>query len=578
MVQRPREVGSLSRVNQLARGSLTTSSVFTLQHWSGPASEPVSEPPNRWSGRGRREGPRELARRRVRLLLVKIQEATVNFLVRWLLLDESEREQRLGALPPEGSRRGAAHWMVGRKRSDEVTLAARKFRRRQSQSRLLLRDFNRLPDRSWRLLLRFLFRRWLTSTNVIELALLVLLAGCCLHQCLELLEDYYQYPTYVTATTVFNDDFRMDLPAVTVCDNNRISLSALRENFPQYNMSHFLAISLGTFQSVDNFSLVSPPSYNPQQIDWMYGDQLSTSTSASVSASVGSSSTAAPSESSSRARNPTFHDIDWIRVLKFFAKDKPSGHFKVTPSYDFIETLLCANVWGEQMPCSKLRRITTLQQASLCSTLFHESVFWDSREPAVKKLEQAIRRKPSTVRYGSQISDGLHLLEPEVGGAEPAGLGEEEEGEEGGNLGEEGTPNIDFANMEMIRIRINFNRNDYANKRVVVGGRFAVHSSSIVGEVTHKAYGLAPGNWYNYYIERFDYQRLPPPYSTKCYDYDSSRYVWLDRARMINSTRARVKRLIEEQARSPDRLIPRYGEVLKLRAMGKVSLAATLEK
>lgn len=544
-----RDSGSLSRVNQLVTDELRgCSSVFTLHSWTDAPVKPLG---------GRTSSRRGFDRgwstqNRARLLLIKVQESALNFLLRWSLLDEAERQDRPASNQLRSKAYKARSTIVSSTTAPNTTNKTLK----QTRSSLLMKDVARLSDRNWMTILKCIFWRWLTWTNVFELLLIILLTCCCAYQCYELLEDYYKYPTHVAVSAVFNDDFRADLPSVTICDNNRVSMSTIKKNFPHLNHSHYLAITLGTFRSIDNFSLIAPPGYRSKN-DWtISNDEIVLPSSAN---------------SSSDTDSTTVTNINWARVGRFLSGDRPSGYIQFWPNYDLIDTLICANVWGEPMPCQKLRRIQTLQQASQCHTLFHDSVFWDKRDPAVKEIEEAMQKKPSTIRFGNQVTgDSGKLFELDQDDGEHDDNDEDDEDDER-NRG--ATMKVDMATMEMIRIRLNFHRDDYANKKSVVGGRVAVHSNSFIGDMTHKAYHLRPGFWYHYYINRFDYQRLPPPYSTKCFDYDASRYIWLDRAKWLNSTREQLKKSIEQQAASPNRIVQKYVEILRRRSMGKVSLA-----
>lgn len=536
-------------------------SVFTLNHWTQEADKPLGARPRR--------SPRVQSHtnRRARLLFIKIQEAALNYLIQWLLLEESERQDRCSTAAINPSRRMTP---------TSVAVGDKKQARNKkvTRSSLLMKDVAKLPGkRDFLTMARFIFWRWLTWANLLELVLICLLMCCCAYQCYELLDDYFTYPTHVTVTQIFNDDFRADLPAITICDNNRISLERLRQNYPEYNESHYLAMSLGTFYSLDNFS-INPSSVEDLESvgrnDWMlYGDEI---TSTRLKSNIYSSnfsrqddttdeSTSSSSSSSTTMNKPT--EINWARVGGYLSGNRPGGLFNFLPDYDLVETLLCANVWGEQMPCQRLRRVQTIQHASLCNTLFHDSVFWDNRDPAVKEIEDAIQKRPSTIKFGNQVTGGELL---EFTQADKKMVEQEDETDK-----DEKLMQVDIANMEMIRIRLNFRRHDYASKRGTVGGRIAVHSNSFIGEVNHKAYHLKPGFWYNYYVDRFDYQRLPPPYSTKCYDYGASRYVWLDRLKWRQTARPKIQRLIKEQANSPNKLVDKYVELLRGRSMGKVS-------
>lgn len=585
------------------------SSVFTLQHWtrSGTASRPLeSEQPQAQSPgeRGRRQS--SAGRRfivvdhRARLMLIKAQETALNFLVRWFLLEESARfeEQtrsqldkidrpsrraparkgarasgRVGPLERDGklslgwSQSGA---VGGRSRGKSVH--KHEARERVSRSSLLMRDVNRLPERSLGAILKFIFFRWLTWANLLELLLIILLVSCCAYQCYELLEDYYQYPTHITVTSVFNDDFRLDLPALTICDNNRVSRQTLKSNYPELNESHYMAMTLGTFHSAHNFTLepaASPNLVTRSQLSEWFGDDISPLQQPSYGMQQKQEQQQAMRKQESD-KLPPETEINWAQVIRHLSGRRPSGHFRIVPQDDrLIDTLICANVWGEQMPCRHLRRIQSIQHAALCHTMFHDSVLWDASEPSVRQLESAIARRPATIKFGDHAMDGDEYME-----LDPEAERQEEVEEEEMQRKDEGYLRIDMANMEMIRMRINFQSQDYANHRGLVGGRLAVHTNSLIGEISHKSYELKPGYWYTYYVERSDYQRLPPPYSTHCFDYDAGRYHWNERLRQLNATRRQIYELTVQQAHT-NHLLPRYADILRMRSMGRVSSAET---
>jgi len=540
-------------------------------------------------------------------MLIKAQESALNFLIRWFLLEQSCHNEPPGSLGgnfeikrgrKSGLKSGSNYdqWAAGghmrggrrvtiiglEEKRDDLRSRGRVRkagsvvcgRKRVSRSSMLMRDVALLPERNWRVVLKFVFFRWLNWTNLIELLLIILLICCCAYQCYELLEDYYQYPTHITVTSVFNDDFRLDIPALTVCDNNRISVSSLRKNFPDYNESHFMAMTLGTFYSLDNYSLAAlrdPNEVSGSRLSQWLGDELDMgaplrSGSLEREPKIRSGNSSAGELKQQEESIAKDAEINWLLVSRYLTDRKPVNTFKIVPQDDsLIDTLICANVWGEQLPCKYLKKIKSIQQNSICYTMFHDTILWDSSEPTVRHLEAAIARRPSTIRFGDQASDDSAFMELDLEAERQEALDEEEFQRRNEDL-----MRIDMANMEMIRLRFNFQRQDYANGRSVVGGRLAVHPNSLLGEITHKSYDLKPGYWYTYYIERSDYRRLPPPYSTHCYDYHAARYAWSERSKYLAKRQKEIYALSVEQARNR-RLLPKYGDFLRMRSMGKVS-------
>ena len=590
------KTGTLGRLNQIVLGdeapvqSANQCSVYTIRHWTKQSGAPRSLA---CAAHRRRRGRFEVLDGRTRLMLIKAQETALNFLVRWFLLEESARNSQQPGLevvgPGDARPRVASSsvsfaplgWELHETRArrwldeydDRVSSRSKRCNnntrlraRRLNRSSLLLRDVCSLPDRSWRAIIRFIFHRWLTWANSVELLLILMLFTCFAYQCYELLEDYYQYPTHITVTSVMNDDFRVDLPAVTLCDNNRLSREALRRNFAQYNESHFLAISMGTFYSLNNFTLskgnLSSISPTRSQLSEWLGEEMASHRA--TAASKGQQ----PQQQSLTTDEQEL-EINWIQVIRHLTRRRPRGHFDVTPQDDsLVDTLICANIWGDQLPCRRLRRLKSIQRASLCHTMFHDTVLWDSaNDSSVRLLEEAIAQKPATFKFGDRLMDGNEYMALDLEAEARDQLEAEQQ-----QARELDQMRVDMMNSEMIRMRVNFGRQDYANHRGLVGGRLIVHPNSVIGEISHKSYELKPGYWYTFYIERSDHQRLPPPYNTQCFDYRASRMDWGQRLAYFERVRAQTNEAMHRQAASAGKADEFYGRVLRLRSMGRVSM------
>jgi len=507
-----RNPGSLTRAHKLVLGR-ELSSIYTLEHWRSEPKPPVSR------GNVRRHEAGFLAGK-ARLILVKTQECALNFLIRWFLLEEAEKTESLYVCSNDLARGSYL----------------RSRQKKKTRPSLLLDNVAQLHDRRLATVIRFIFWRWLTWTNVFELILIVLLLSCCLYQCYELLAEYYQYPTYVSVYKTMNDNFRTDLPAVTLCTNNRMSKRMLETNFPRLNATHLMAISMGTFYSYDNFTLETPRSKNISSSEDSIGRD----------------------QEIARADKLTSDKIVWSEVADYLSRKTPRGTFSFLADDEFIDDIVCANIWGENMPCKNLKRIETVQLGAACFTLFMGAVLWDQSDPAVQELDRALSMNPGVVRFG----DGQLLGEDQL--VEFSDLRED-----GGGRQEQGE--VDMGHMEMLRIRLNFKADDYANNKSEVGGLFAIHAPNVLGIMSHISYQVEPGYWYNYYIERFEYKRLPPPYKTNCYDYERSRHVWKEREKWMAENWDRILELIHEQALKPGSLVQEYVEYLRKRSLGMVS-------
>lgn len=545
------QMGPLSRANRatLPRSETVGGSVFTLHHWSASRARRDNE--------GSEHARRRNSKRRkstifgnagvnnVKLLSIKAQESALNFLFGWVLTDESER-----AAEEEWQRRESVK-NLGRRKSIAAALASNyTTQRRRSSS--LLGNISKLPDRRITSIAKFIFWRWLTWANFLEFILVILLINGCIYQCYELLEDYFSYPTHVSVNKILNDDYLTDLPGLTICNKNRMSKETLRIKYPELNESHFMAITLGTFYSVNNFSTSRPGDEYLEDLD----DEE------------------APEEPQNglagrRGQQAKFNasDIDWIKVSRYLTRNTIAASHSTRPLYDLIDTITCANIWGDQMPCQDFKRLHSFQQGSNCVTLFHDSVLWDSRDSAVRELKSAFGASPSGSRNAEQVAgiDDVPLMDlndQQLDLSQWAKLQDSDPTK----------VHVDMGNMEMIRLRINFRPDDYANKRSVVGGQVAVHPNTYIATINHIAYNIEPGFWYSYYLERFDFKRLPPPYKTNCYDYQRNRYDWIDRSERnrLPENRAEIHRLINKQAVQPDEVLQEYADNIRRRSMGKV--------
>lgn len=514
------ELGALSRANKtILNQEKAYSSVFTLHHWSSEASKPAN-----LGSRRRRYADHH---NRTKLILNKFQESAVNFLFRWLLFDESVKEASLRKAPVRGAN---VNPREGQKRKKTEV---------KSRSSLLLGDAPALPDRRFITILKFIFYRWLTWANVFEFLLVVLLMVCCTYQCYELLEDYYSYPTYVGITKTLNNDFRKDLPAITLCNNNRISKESLAISFPDYNESHYLAMSHDTFYSADNFTL---PDVAYNQLD----------------------------EGSNDTKTMNLTKISWSKVISAISNETVAGSFKFLPTYDLVDTVTCANIWGDQLPCKNLKRIMSIQQGISCITLFHDSALYNQDDTAVRELESSLERTTSTKRTtAKRRGDGMQVINLDENKLEVEQRREDDQ--------DPRKVRIEMSNMEVLRMRIDFRPKDYIQKKANIGGLLSVHSNSEVAKVDHIVHTIESGFWYSYYIERFDYQRLPAPYKSNCHNYKQEVHNFEERKRKLKINEAKyttelIRKMVEEK---PRKMYPEYIKSLRQRTLGQVSKMAS---
>lgn len=596
-----KSTGALTRVNQILAGDgSSVSSVYTLHQWSASGRKASVGPlPDRTKCRApdkdniikhtrtQRKRHQVLSNTRARQVLIKLQESALNFLIRWFLLEETSQGDDLTQafrFEPRHRPRVFSHHQQRQQHN-----APPRHQLRVDRFGILIDDLSRLPrdKRNVAHIARCLYWRWFTRANVVELVLIAFLVAFCVYQCYELLEEYYSYPTHIFITNVLNDNFRVDLPGLTICDNNRLSKETISKNFPRLNMTHLLAISQGTFVSVDNFSvssqeastLTSGPywqldewrqsSDTPETLPLVDLAEMAAATAAAMVSQQNQSNQLANNNKTSGGIHikvlPGFNEINWLRVLRFLSENKPARMYDLLPNNSLVDSLVCANINGDQIPCEDLARVQSIQEVSRCETLFHEPALWDTDDPRVQELERHIERHPTKIDLDSNKYDDQEYLEFDEETERREGLEEEMEEQQ-----HEHRLRMDMNNMEVVRLRLRFNAEDYANPRQLVGSRLAIHSGSMIGQITHKMYKLEPGYWYTFYIYRSDYIRLPPPYSTNCYDYDLNRRQWRQRTRWLRNSRDKINELTRRQAKSSTP-IKEYVEVLKMRSIGKVS-------
>lgn len=467
-------------------------------------------------------------------------------------------------------------------------------------ARLLLADLEALHEPNKMQILSFVFWRWFTLANVIELLLVMGLTSACVYQCGSFLNDYYNYPSQIIVKKILNDDFRTDLPAVTVCDNNIVSKATLAKHHPELNETHYLAISLGTFYSVDNFTIDEQDRREGEQlakkmesIRILFETNWQTDRVGLDYAALGETplnqrllDMNSPQGTNNQTSMSLASQIDWVRVAMFLSNMTINGTSQHLPEQDIVEQVDCANIWGDNLPCKNLKRIKSIQNNMACVTLFHDSIFWDDRNPGVGELDNhvvlyksgvAARSASMQVARGgaatpwstsetnaqisitSDVNEGilLKLSETQVQAInESLGLKE--------NFVEMGT-------MEMLRLRLNFRKDDYADKRITIGAHISIHSNNFIGLINHVSYFVEPERWYSYYIERLDFKRLRSPYTDNCYDFEQNRLVWWDRIKWREENLASIWDSIHRQGRSPDALLNEYRDNHRRLSMGNVS-------
>lgn len=529
--------GTLTRANRLVFGDEKANGkhpVFTLHDWEAVYHHPSAKNADKI---------KQKEHNRAKLLFIKAQESTFNFLFRWLTLEESERQER--GLEKKRRLSRAPHILESLRGKEEESGVVESNDRKRKNS--LLANVSKIPDKRLLNIIKFFFWRWLTWANACEFILVIGLIFCCVYQCYELLEDYYNYPTHVSITKILNDNFKEDLPAITLCNNNRMSKAALKLHFPEYNLTHFIAMTFGTFYSLDNFTLPEKGREYHSIDDQLEDKNIKPS-------SLGEA------------------DIDWLLVATYLSKREVGASFKFKPLHDLVDTVTCANIWGDQMPCQNFKRIISLQQHASCVTLFHDSTFWDRSDFAVQELDALIRTNPSSTRILSDRNSPENDVDTELIDLKDSDLNPESEKSNDDPL----KLKIEMSNMEVLRLRINFQVEDYANLRAIVGATLSVHAKSEIATMNHIVYHIEPGLWYSYYLERFDYRRLPAPYETNCYDYQQNRNDWIEKMTRDDANKLEIHELIKRQASSPHKLVPEYVNSLRQRSLGSVSIVSKL--
>lgn len=497
------------------------------------------------------------------LVLIKLQESAVNFLFRWFYINNQD----------------LSSYKDGE--TTKLTIDTNKNdRRKRSNARLLLSDVEAIADEGWYSLIKFIFLRWFTIANAIEFFLVCLLIWGSAEQCLLFIEEYHSYPTHIRVTKVLNDDFRADIPALTICDNNRVSLATLREKYPHLNESHYLAISQGTFRSVNDFTLNTSSIREGEEVtrelqrmrqafsdramsekDW---ERLMTNRTIRTLSNEERSRQSSSSSSSFSHKPPISSEIDWLKVAEYLSNGTIAGAINHLPKRDLVEKVDCANVWGKNVPCSRLERRFNIQNGMACVTLFHDSIFWDTNYPAVREVESELAKHPAKIVFGvdEPLLDGnvapMQLSQEDLVQIDKAANAEDNSVEMNGN--------------EMIRVKLNLRGDDYANPSAKVGAYISVHSNNYIGLINHNSDWTQVGRWHIYYIERFDYKRLPYPYKDNCYDYEQNRYVYSKRIKWENENSDLVHKLIQEQSRQLNVPNQEYARMMRLMTQGSVSI------
>lgn len=601
--------GSLTKVNNLILSS-QKSSVFTLKHWSDNNESQLYSSPAKACSRYRLSRTNNKAR----LLFVRFQESALNFLVRWALLDNDHNQTNEINKFSRTKSNNYKKKIVKDNKKIEYFFRNEKSTSidsnedgdcspedKRTRSSLILYKVAKLPDRSLKSILKFIFFRWLTLTNALEFILIIVLLAGCFYHCYEPIEEYRKYPTFISVAKIMNDNFRKDLPGITICNKNIISKETLRLKFPDYNMSHYLAISFDTFYSIDNYSI---PTYldilsneielvGPEELDqnrFNYNSQIdSTNTSSLIPPAAPPPSTTTITTPSllSQQQFDTVHSplsavneslINWSKVVKFLTGDKPAGTFNIIPSYDMIDNLVCANIWGDHISCDKLKKIQSIQDGSSCVTLFHDSIFYDEKSPGVRELNSELKdQKIDEVKFADNIYDGddsgLDIIEFNDDNNNDENKFYLEDDNDGQfKSGDELKEQVTMNTREVIRIKLNFRDSDYMDNGVKPSGMISIHSNSHIGDMSHVNYNLVPGFWYNYYIERFDFKRLPAPYNSNCYNYTKYTSVWTKKTKELWSNIKEVHNIIYKQVQSMGKLLPEYAKSVRERSIGSVSV------
>lgn len=671
-MNRSSNLGTLTRANEIISLDNQSHRANTSRRFHNPQHNPN----HYWLRQRRYSGRRHQFKRGVSLtndqlrarnsssgrniLLIKMQETAINFLCRWVIIDKHQinqprnikrknsvpsshrHQKRTRAISLSNSTSSTSSSLAGVSKSkrnstnstsstSEIsgdTTTSRGWTRRRSHQqsgiRSLLSDLNSLQDQSYTSLARFIFWRWLTPANVLELLLALFLFACCSYQCKLFLDDYYQYPAQITVKKILNDDFRTDLPSVTLCDHNVISKETLALLHPELNETHYMAITLGTFYSINNFTL-NPKDMLEAELVARRLDTIRRTYEANRQAdsygldnllqaldkrgmNVPSSKTNHNKNNNNINRNTASElgmQIDWIKVADFLNNNTIDGRRYHLPRSDLIEQVNCANIWGDNLPCKKLRRIESIQNGQYCVTLFHDSIFWDVRQQGVSELNEYLAKYESHSKV-SQGPIGEDYNKPSDGDSktsQPATSSatsltsdsmdsrslstlvttrsDTDEGilfqlnQDQLTLLDETIDSledvVEMGSMEILRIRLNFRKDDYVDKRMLPGASIAVHANNFIGLINHISYTIEPEKWYNFYIERLDYKRLRAPYKDNCYDYEENRYIWSDREKWREENLKQLWEIMHRQTKNPQKRDSKFSSNLRLFSMGSVS-------
>lgn len=76
-----------------------------------------------------------------------------------------------------------------------------------------------------------------------------------------------------------------------------------------------------------------------------------------------------------------------------------------------------------------------------------------------------------------------------------------------------------FDEKELAEIVVQFEPDQHADFANDIGAKIVIHSPSHVGSIRESGYDILPGFKYEFFISKRIERRLPPPYSSDCYDY-----------------------------------------------------------
>lgn len=142
-----------------------------------------------------------------------------------------------------------------------------------------------------------------------------------------------------------------------------------------------------------------------------------------------------------------------------------------------VRNVNCNAVWGELFNCKNILVYESYQNGP-CFTMFHMGA----------KMHAGYTRQ--IYDFDTNLIDGWDKLE-------------------------------EYSNFEVAEIYIDFDPFEHGDFAKDVGGSLIIHPSLHVGSIKDHAYPIAPGNMYEVFVRRKTNQRLPPPYTTQCFDYVS---------------------------------------------------------